>query len=98
MADQPQPVSNQLYIEISEEVAEGHSALQFTVEPNTDKLLSVVNLVPDDGRGRTFFLNPAVPDSRYDPATQTIYGAYEMTQNGRPNQFIYDALVYKAVR
>jgi len=43
-------------------------------------------------------LNPAVTDSRYDPATQTIYAAYEMTQNGRPNQFIYDTLVYRGPR
>jgi len=76
----------------------GATEPQFTFDPNTNLLVSVVNLVPDDGRGRTFFLNPAVPDSRYDPATQTIYAAYEMTQNGRPNQFIYDTLVYKAVR
>lgn len=56
--------------------------------------LTVTNLIPDDGRGRTFKPNPAVTDSRYDPATGTIYAAYIMTQNGRPNQFIYDTLVY----
>ena len=76
----------------------GATAPQFTFDPATDKLISVVNIIPDDGRGRTLFLNPAVTDSRYDPATQTIYAAYEMTQNGRPNQFIYDTLVYKGPR
>jgi len=76
----------------------GATEPQFTFDPTTNKLISVVNLVPDDGRGRTFFLNPAVTDSRYDPATQTIYAAYEMTQNGRPNQFIYDTLVYRGPR
>jgi len=76
----------------------GATEPQFTFDPNTNQLLSVVNLIPDDGRHRTFFLNPAVTDSRYDPTTQTIYAAYEMTQNGRPNQLIYDTLVYKAVR
>ena len=76
----------------------GATVPQFTFDPATDKLVSVVNLAPDDGRGRTLFLNPAVTDSRYDPATQTIYAAYEMTQNGRPNQFIYDTLVYRGPR
>jgi len=76
----------------------GATEPQFTFDPTTNKLISVVNLVPDDGRGRTFLLNPAVTDSRYDPATQTIYAAYEMTQNGRPNQFIYDTLVYRGPR
>lgn len=76
----------------------GATEPQFTFDPTTNNLISVVNLVPDDGRGRTFFLNPAVTDSRYDPATQTIYAAYEMTQNGRPNQFIYDTLVYRGPR
>lgn len=76
----------------------GATAPQFTFDPATDKLVSVVNLAPDDGRGRTFFLNPAVPDSRYDAATQTIYAAYVMTQNGRPNQLIYDTLVYRGPR
>lgn len=60
--------------------------------------LTVTNLIPDDGRGRTFIPNPAVTDSRYDPATKTIYAAYIMTQNGRPQQFIYDTLVYVSHR
>jgi hypothetical protein len=42
----------------------------------SDKLVSVTNDAPDDGRGRQFVINPAVTDSRYDPATKTIYMAY----------------------
>ena len=57
-----------------------------------------MNLIPDDGRGRAFAINPAVTDSRYDPATKTIYAAYLMFQNGRPTQYIYDTLVYKGSR
>jgi hypothetical protein len=70
----------------------------FTFDPATNNLTSVVNTTPDDGRGRTLYLNPAVTDSRYDPSSKTIYAAYIMTQNGRPNQFIYDTLVYQGPR
>ncbi len=70
----------------------------FTFDPTTNDLISVVNTTPDDGRGRTLYLNPAVTDSRYDPTTQTVYAAYIMTQNGRPNQQIFDTLVYKGPR
>ena len=70
----------------------------FTFDPTTNNLTSVVNTTPDDGRGRTLYLNPAVTDSRYDPSSKTIYAAYIMTQNSRPNQFIYDTLVYQGPR
>jgi hypothetical protein len=70
----------------------------FTFDVATDKLISVTNTSPDDGRGRTLFLNTAVTDSRYDPATKTIYAAYIMTNTGRPNQFIYDTLTYNGPR
>jgi hypothetical protein len=63
-------------------------------DPATDKLEEVRNTTPDDGRGRTLTLNTAVTDSRFDPATRTIYAAYIMKQNGRPDQFIYDTLTY----
>jgi len=72
----------------------GATAPQFIFDPATDKLTDVRNLAPDDGRGRAFQLNPAVTDSRYDPATRTIYAAYLMKQIGRPNQEIYDTLTY----
>ncbi len=71
---------------------------EFTFDPNTNLLTNVVNLIPDDGRGRAFAMNPAVTDSRWDPATGNAYLAYLMFQNGRPTQYIYDTLVYKGVR
>jgi Domain of unknown function (DUF1735) len=76
----------------------GATGPQFTFDPATDALLSVVNTVPNDGRNRQFALNPAVTDSRYDASTKTIYAAYLMTQNGRPTQYIYDTLVYQGTR
>jgi len=76
----------------------GATSPRFTFDPSTNKLVDVTNTTPDDGRGRAFHLNSAVTDSRYDPATKTIYAAYIMTQNGRPNQFIYDTLTYQGPR
>ncbi|MDB5205112.1 MAG: hypothetical protein JWR72_187 [Flavisolibacter sp.] len=76
----------------------GATAPRFTFDLATDKLINVSNDLPDDGRGRAFLLNPAVTDSRYDPATKTIYAAYLMKQNGRPNMQIFDTLVYKSAR
>jgi hypothetical protein len=69
-----------------------------TFDPATNKIVSIVNTTPNDGRNRTLYLNPAVTDSRYDPATKTVYAAYIMTQNGRPLQYIYDTLVYQGPR
>lgn len=70
----------------------------FSFDPSSNKILSVSNTTPDDGRGRTLYLNPAVTDSRYDPSSKTIYAAFIMTQNGRPLQYFYDTLVYKGAR
>lgn len=70
----------------------GATTPRFVFDPATNKLTSVVNTTPDDGRGRVLLLNPAVTDSRYDPATKKIYAAFIMKQNGRPDQFRYDTL------
>jgi hypothetical protein len=71
---------------------------QFTFDPSTNKLVSVKNLATPDSRNRAFQINSAVPDSRYDPDTKTIYAAYIMTQTGRPPQYIYDTLTYLGPR
>jgi len=76
----------------------GATKPQYTFDLATDKLTDVSNLSPDDGRGRKFKLNPSVTDSRYDGSTGTIYAAYIMQQNGRPDQLIYDTLVYQGPR
>jgi hypothetical protein len=70
----------------------------FIFDPATDKITDVHNTTPDDGRGRFLHLNAAITDSRYDPTTKTIYAAYIMTQNGRPDQQIYDTLHYVGPR
>jgi len=71
---------------------------EFTFDPNTNLLTSVVNLSPPDSRNRAFAINPAVTDSRWDPATKNVYMAYLMFQTGRPTQYIYDTLYYKGAR
>ena len=70
----------------------------FTFDPATDKLIAVTNSTPDDGRQRTLVLDPAVTNSRYDPATKKIYAAFYMTQTGRPNQIFRDTLTYVKAR
>jgi hypothetical protein len=72
----------------------GAATPMFTFDLATDRLTNVTNTTPDDGRGRAFEMNPAVTNSRYDPATKTIYAAYFLKQTGRPNLAIYDTLVY----
>ena len=76
----------------------GATEPKFIFDPASDKLTSVVNDATPDARNRAFRLNPAVTDNRYDAATKTIYAAYIMSQNGRPDQFIYDTLKFKKDR
>jgi hypothetical protein len=70
----------------------------FTFDPATDKLISVVNTTPPDARNRAFALHPTVTDSRFDPATKTMYLAYVLKQSGRPDMAIYDTLTYVGPR
>jgi uncharacterized protein DUF1735 len=76
----------------------GATTPRLIFDPNTNALVDVVNTTPDDGRSRFLMINPAVTDSRFDPATKTIYAAYIMTQTGRPNQYFYDTLTYVGPR
>ena len=71
---------------------------QFTFDPNTDELIDVDNLTPDDGRGRDFHLNAAAGPSYYDPATKGVVAHYIMVQNGRPDQTIDVTLTYVGPR
>lgn len=75
----------------------GAATPQFAFDLGTNKLTGVTNLTPDS-RNRAFKLNPEVTDSRYDPATKTIYIAYIMGQDGRPDMKIYDTLTYSGPR
>ena len=71
----------------------GATAPRFTFDAS-NKLVAVQNDIPDDGRGRVLVMNPAVTDSRYDPAAKKIYLSYIMKQNGRPDQYRYDTLEF----
>jgi hypothetical protein len=70
---------------------------QFTFDPATDQMTEVINLAPDDGRGRGFHLDPA-QNSYYDPATKSVVAHYIMVQNGRPDQHIDMVLTYVGPR
>jgi len=70
---------------------------QYTFDPATDQMIEVINLVPDDGRGRQFHLDPA-QTSYFDPATHNVYAHYIMVQNGRPDQHIDMIFTYKGPR
>lgn len=63
----------------------------FTIDPSTNNITNVLNIFPDDGRGRKAFLDTGFP-SRYDPTTRTYYLHYYMTQNGRPDLIFHDTL------
>lgn len=72
----------------------GATSPKYTFDLATDKATSVVNTTPDDGRGRTLYLDPASTTSGYTPATKTIYLVYFMTQTGRPDQKITATYTY----
>lgn len=63
----------------------------FIIDPNTNIITEVHNIIPDDGRGRKAFLDTGFI-SRYDAAAKTYYLHYFMIQNGRPDLFFHDTL------
>jgi hypothetical protein len=69
----------------------------FTFDAN-NKLVSVVNNWPNPSNGRSFRLNPAVTDSRWDPATKTVYAAIIMDQPGFDPLPIYDTFKFLRAR
>lgn len=75
----------------------GATAPRFTFDAS-NKLVAVQNDIPDDGRGRVLVMNPAVTDSRFDAAAKKMYLSFIMKQNGRPDQYFYDTLVYVSPR
>jgi len=63
-----------------------------------DKIINTVNAYPNPANGRAFIVNPAVTDSRYDPATKTVYAAFIMTQPGFQNMPLFDTLTFIKAR
>jgi hypothetical protein len=74
----------------------GSTAPKFTFDGATDAMVDVFNDVTPypPSNGRTFVMNPAVTDSRFDPATHNIYAAIILKQPGRSDLKIYDTLTY----
>jgi Domain of unknown function (DUF1735) len=73
----------------------GATAPKFTFDPATNEMVSVTNAAAPDPRNRQFKMNTAAGiHNYYDPATKTIYAAYFLSQNGRPDMQIYDTLTY----
>ena len=63
----------------------------FVINPSTNIITDVHNIMPDDGRGRKAFLDTGFI-SRYDAVAKTYYLHYFMTQNGRPDLIFHDTL------
>jgi hypothetical protein len=76
----------------------GQTEPKFEFDLITNKLVRVTNDLPNPTNGRQFAINPAVTDSRWDPATRKVYAAYLLTQPGRPTLFLYDTLTYVGPR
>ena len=81
----------------------------YTFDNSSNTLTAVFNTTPNDGRDRELAINPtpSTPGSTlpagatwntFDPVTHNIYMAYEMTQTGRPTQYIYQVLTYTGPR
>jgi len=66
----------------------GAAGPKYTFNTTTDKVISVTNTYPDDGRGRAFYLDPASTTSQFTPGTRGIRVEYFMKQNGRPDMKI----------
>jgi hypothetical protein len=77
----------------------GASSPVFTFDDN-DKMISVTNAYPDDGRGRAFEMNPNAPAEHnvYDPATKTMTLDFIFKQNGRPNMYYIWVMEYSGPR
>lgn len=73
----------------------GSTTPVFTFD-DSNKLVSVENIWP--GSTRSFRLNPAVTDSRFDPATKTIYAAIIMDQTGFEPLPIFDTFKFVKAR
>jgi hypothetical protein len=84
---------------ISGATAFGATTPRYTMDVATNNAISVVNTSPDDGRGRTLYLDasPTMP-SRYDPVNKVLYLEYYMTQNGRPLQKFFMSYRYLRAR
>lgn len=77
----------------------GAATPNFVFDAN-NKLVNVFNSVPDDGRGRSFSINPAATAQQnlFDPTTKTIIANYLFHQNGRPDMTVIMNMTYVGPR
>ena len=75
----------------------GSAAPVFTFD-ESGKIIKAENWWINPSNGRSFELNPAVTDSRYDEATKTVYAAIIMNQPTFAGLIINDTLVFKRDR
>lgn len=77
----------------------GAASPLFTFDAN-DKLVGVTNALPDDGRGRTFVINPAATPAEnvFDPETRSIDINIIFKQNGRPDNITQMYLTFDSER
>lgn len=66
-----------------------------TIDPATSKIVNVTN---NSGGTKSTVLNPAVTDSRLDPATKNIYVSFILREAGKQDMIVYDTLFYKTPR
>jgi hypothetical protein len=76
----------------------GSTEPKFTFDLATNKMTNASNDFPNPSNGRTFNMNPAVTDSRWDPADKTVYAAIIMKQPSRTDLQIFDTLYYVGSR
>jgi hypothetical protein len=77
----------------------GATAPNFVFD-SSNKLVNVFNSVPDDGRGRSFSINPAATadENLYDPTNKVVKANYLFHQNGRPDCTVKMTLTYVGPR
>jgi len=83
---------------ISGETVFGAASPKYFFDLTTNKATSVVNTLPDDGRGRAFLLDPASTTSGFNPTTKEIKLEYFMKQNTRPDMKIQAVFKYLGPR
>lgn len=79
----------------------GATAPRYTFNTATNQIIAVTNDIPDDGRGRAFYVSPTVvppAGNFWDPGTRKILASYYLKQNGRPDQSIDMILTYRGPR
>lgn len=78
----------------------GSTDLKLTFDPATDALSDAANVFVNPSNGRSFRVNPAITNSRWNASTGDIFAAIIMNHPGRTpaDLLIYDTLTYVGPR